>query len=240
MPADRFYIKSAIIQGQSIKIEGTEFHHLVHVMRASIGDSIEIVNGCNVLAEGTIRAIEKKYASVLINKAIEKPPSSFQIILAQAMPRFNRLDFILEKGTELGMTQFWLFPGACSERKTISDNQRERMELVMVAAMKQSGRLDLPFLEAREGLKKWDAPLPYAAFYGDVSPSAPSFEKCWKEKPPREGAIIFIGPESGFNEQEIKSMQKLGVMGVKLHHNILRTDTAAAAALTLMSHWALF
>lgn len=239
MPADRFYVKSPLADGQRIRIEGTEFHHLAHVMRGVAGDPVEIVNGCGLLAEGTVHAIEKKYATVDISKVVEQQSAPVhQVILAQAIPRSNRLDFILEKGTELGMTQLWLFPGAHSERKTVSDNQIERMESVIIAAMKQSGRLDLPLLKVLPELKKWP-PLPYPAFFGDLSPSAPSFEKCWKANTPKEGTIIFIGPESGFNEPETAILRTLGAQGVKLHQNVLRTDTAAIAALALISHWLL-
>lgn len=235
MPADRFFVKTSLTSGQIIKIEGLEFHHLVHVMRTAIGDIVEIVNGSGVLAEGTLQSIEKKSASIYLDKIISQSTPPFQIILAQAIPRSNRLDCILEKGTELGMTQLWLFPGARSEKKITT---LERLNSVTTAAMKQCGRLDLPHLELHPELKKWTT-LPFPAFYGDLNPSAPTFEKAWKENPPQGGAIIFIGPESGFNEDETKKLQSLGAQGVRLHSNILRTDTAAVAALTLIHHWLL-
>jgi 16S rRNA (uracil1498-N3)-methyltransferase len=236
MPVDRYYIKSPLEEGQTIQIEGPEFHHLIHVMRATKGDSLEIVNGCGVLAEGTLQLIEKKQAIIQIEKVIKKALPSFQIILALAIPRSNRLDFILEKGTEIGMTELWLFPGQRSERKTFSDHQLERMEAVIISAMKQSGRLDLPLIKVHENLKKWSS-LPYPAFFGDLSPLADSFEKTWNKNPPQNGILFFIGPESGLNEQEIHILQKLGAKGVNLHHNILRTDTAALATLVLINHY---
>lgn len=235
MPANRFFTNSPLALGHTIQIEGPEFHHLVHVMRARPGDIIEVVNGQGSLAEAIIRSVEKKCVLIEISALEQTPLPSFQIILAQAMPRHSKLDFIVEKGTELGMTQLWLFPAAHSEKKTYLNQQIDRMKMTTIAAMKQSGRLDLPTIEIRPELKKWSS-LPFPAFFGDTSPSAPPFRNAWKESPPKEGVIFFIGPESGFNSQELVLLQKLGAQGVKLHENILRTETASLAALTLISH----
>lgn len=238
MPSDRFYVKSPLLQDENVRIEGTEFHHLVHVMRAGLGDQIEIVNGSGALAYGAIELIEKKSVTIKIDKVSHHPAPAFKVILAQAIPRSNRLDWILEKGTELGMTEIWLFPGAHSERKVLTHHQIERMEAITIAAMKQSGRLDLPLIKMLPELKKWD-PLPFPAFFGDLSLSAPPFEILWKEVSPQQGAFFFVGPESGFNDKEHGLLKLLGAHGVKLHQNILRTDTAPLAALALIHHWLL-
>lgn len=239
MPAERFFYEGNIGEGQQIFLEEQEFHHLVHVMRAENGDSIELVNGKGVLASGNIDRIEKKRAHVSIKTVFVQKQSSFAVILAQAIPRQNRLDFILEKGTELGMSQLWLFPAKQGERKDFTPHQLERMRSVMIAAMKQCGRLYLPELVIKPPLSKWE-PLKYFSFFGDVHSEAPPFLKIWQQAKStfstKLGVLFFIGPESGFNDDEIHTMRQLNANGVKLHSNILRTDTAGLAALTLIDH----
>lgn len=234
MPAERYFIETPLTVGDVLSLEGQEYHHLVHVMRTKAGESVEVVNGMGQLAVADVQEINKKHASLLINSIVEEPAPQHAIILAQAIPRPNRLDFILEKGTELGMTQLWLFPGKHSERKEIGENQVERMKLVLIAAMKQCGRLRLPKIVVKPLLEKWNE-FPTNAYFGDTDSSAEVFSKVWK---PGNEVVFFVGPESGFNEGETTILRK-HCKGVKLHGNILRTDTAALTALSLISHWLL-
>jgi 16S rRNA (uracil1498-N3)-methyltransferase len=172
MPAERYFHPGELINSSIIDLENTELHHLVHVMRAKEGDALEIVNGQGVLAQAILERLEKKKAKARIEKVDVEPKSKFEIILAQGIPRINRLDFILEKGTELGMTQLWLFPGDYSERKSLSEHQLERMSSVTIAAMKQCGRLYLPQIHLKPCLEKWGA-QEFTVLFGDVSPNAP-------------------------------------------------------------------
>lgn len=238
MPAERFYLKGSYLEGEQVSLEGQEFHHLVHVMRAKVGDTVELVNGSGLLAVALVKFFDKKQASLQIQKTKKEAQGQFKVILAQAIPRLNRLDFILEKGTELGMTDLWLFPGKQSERKNLSENQVERLKIVMIAAMKQCGRLFLPEIHLMPPLEKWPKPS-YNIFFGDIDSKAPLFLKSLEERQPKEGAIIVIGPESGFNEQETQLFRKWNAAGVRLNQHILRTDTAAIAGLNLLNYWLL-
>lgn len=238
MPVERFYSNSDLLQGSSLSLEGTEFHHLVHVIRMQEGETVELVNGRGFLASAQISQITKKYALLTITNVFFEPAPSYEVILAQAIPRMNRLDFILEKGTELGMTQLWLFPGMKGERRQLTDAQIERMHAVMIAAMKQSGRLYCPQILLKSPLNQWPQPE-YKGFFGDVDRSAPIFEHVFKKQKPSVGVVLYIGPESGFSVEEVTKLKEWNTAGVKLHQNILRTDTAALASLALVNHWIL-
>ncbi len=89
-------------------------------MRIQEGEIIELVNGRNELAQAKLIEIEKKRARAEIVSVVKTEPSR-PIILCQALPRPNRLDTIIEKGTELGMTELRLFPGERSEKKNLSE-----------------------------------------------------------------------------------------------------------------------
>lgn len=235
MPIDRYYSPLDLVAGTQLSLQDQEFHHLVHVTRNQCGDSIELVNGRGVLAHATIQAIKKKEAILTIDDVELKPPPQIEIVLAQAIPRMNRLDFILEKGTELGMTQLWLFPAKESERGAFTEHQLARMQTVTVSAMKQCGRFYLPSIQMMPPLAQWKA-LEWPAYFGDVNSAAPPFSEFFEGMHTQKGVVFFIGPESGFTSDEEKILKGLKTQGVKLHPNILRTDTAALIALSLMSH----
>ncbi len=218
MPANRYYLDAPFKKGAMHTLAQSEQRHLKKVMRAKEGTKLELVNGRGQLAIGSLVGEEVRLEKV----SEEKTPEP--LILCQALPRANRLDSIVEKGTELGMTELWLFPGELSEKKGAN---LARLEAITIAAMKQCGRLDLPKVVIKEPLLKWDK-LPYPAFFGDVEQRASVFE-C-----DEKSLLFFVGPEAGFSEKEEKHLRQLGAKGVKLHPYILRTDTAPLVALSLI------
>lgn len=225
MPTYRFYTDSAL-EKSKVVLTGSEFCHLSRVMRAKIGDSVEIVDGQGKLAQAVIEALEKERA-ILHIASIHTEKKRTEIILAQALPHMNHLEWIVEKGTELDASSFWLFPGELSEKKVLSDHQKERLHTLAISAMKQCGRLFLPPLIFKPPLSQWD-PIPGSLFYGDTRKNAPKLSISGFEEP----FVIFIGPEKGFSPKEVELLQhKLKALGVKLHENILRTETAGVVAL---------
>ncbi len=229
---ERFFTSESLAANGEISLDGQEFHHLVHVMRASINDQVELVNGRGTLATATIVHLDKKKAVLRVDSVIQEAHPKSQVVIAQAIPRLNRLDFILEKGTELGMTQLWLFPGEKGERHKLTEHQIERMRSVTIAAMKQCGRLYLPEIHLKSALKDWKE-LGLEAFFGDPRSTIP-FSSVLSSKPESD-LLFFIGPESGFSENETVILERLKAKGVKLHDNVLRTDTASLVALSVIS-----
>ncbi|MEZ5315681.1 MAG: RsmE family RNA methyltransferase [Chlamydiales bacterium] len=220
MPHNRFFIDQSFVKGKSLYLH-SETRHL-QVMRIRLGQEIELVNGKHQLAKA--RLIHSHIAEILSVEEKAPPPP---IILCQGIPQANRLDTIVEKGTEIGMTELWLFPGQLSKKTTVS---LDRLKKITISAMKQCGRLDLPKIELKPPLNEWcTTPLP--AYFGDLSENTP-FVLLAKAK---KNICLFIGPEAGFTSEEKKSLQSLGVIGVRFHPWILRTDTAALVALSLIT-----
>lgn len=238
MPAERYFVDAILKANDEIQIADQEFHHLKHVMRTRKGDFVELVNGKGALANATVTDILKDKAILKIESAAQAAKPQNQIILAQAIPKPNRLDYILEKGTELGTDAFWLFPSTHSVKKEFSPNQEVRMRTQVITAMKQCGRLFLPEIILKPPIEKWD-PFSEGAFFGDVDPQATLFWEIWQNYKVGKTVVFCIGPESGFTEEEEELLREKGAMGVKLHENILRTDTAPLVALSLMKHWLL-
>lgn len=221
MPADRFFIDAPLTT--PLILEGPELHHL-HVMRIRPGETIEVVNGRGELVQAVVESIDKQTAELKITSHSKQPTPQHNLILAQALPRLTSLEWIVEKGTELGVTQFWLFPGERSEKISLSPTQLQRLETIILNSLKQCGRLYLPQLLLKPSLDKWEKPHG-TLFFGDVG-------KAPKLQGPFSDTVFFIGPEKGFAPKEIERLHQFNAKGISLHENILRTETAAITALS--------
>lgn len=238
MPKERHYIPQDLSLSQEVLLEGTEFHHLINVMRSSVGARVELVNGQGACAQAKIVKIEKKRTVLLIEGLFFEEKSQDRLILAQAIPKLNRLDFIIEKGTELGMSALWLFPGDHSEKRDLSPTQLERLDHLAIAAMKQCGRLYLPEIRVLSPLSSWE-PVSYPFYFGSLAPEAPPLSQLLQEQP--SPTVLFcVGPEGGLSASEEKILSDIGAIGTKLGKHILRTETAAIAAITLMAQRGLY
>ncbi|MFC2049336.1 RsmE family RNA methyltransferase [Chlamydiota bacterium] len=235
MPLNRYFLDAPFQADAEVLLTGEEAHHLSRVMRKKEGDAVELVNGQNALATAALIGSEKKGVRLRLLSIVEQEPPARALIICQALPRFNRLETIAEKGTELGMTALWLFPGELSEKKELSPTQLTRLKGITVAAMKQSGRLDLPSIHLHPPLKQWK-PRTSPAYFGDLNPEAPPFLSALS-KSMQDDILFFVGPEAGLTSAEEQQLLRLQATGVRLHTNILRTDTASLTALSVISNF---
>jgi len=236
MPVDRFYTDQELSLNAIVEISDKEFHHMTRVLRKEVGDPLELVNGLGYLAQCRIDSIAKRSCSVLIEDIAHFSEPKTEIILAQAFTRPQKLDDIIEKGTEIGVSQFWLFPGKLSEKKALTENQMSRLNHITTSALKQSGRLWLPEIHLKAPLVKWTPPdCPF--YFGDVSPEAPKLPTLLN---PSSRVLFCVGPESGFDQGEIEQLRLLGGCGVSLNANTLRTETAAIVAVGILAALAEF
>lgn len=230
MPIYRYYIDETLKEGSRLELEADENHHLYKVTRATIGEKVELVNGQGELATGKVVELDRERSAVRIEAVQRSKRPKPRLILAQAAPKSSKLDLIVEKGTELGIDTFWLFPGDRSEkREPISDHQMERLDRIAIAAMKQSGRLFLPEIEWLPRVSEWQQ-LPNLSLFGDLRPSTAPLLRLIPESPYIEEIAVVIGPEAGLSDEEIAHLEQLGARGASLNPNILRTETASIAA----------
>lgn len=238
MPHNRYFVPHPLISSEPLAIEGTEAHHLLQVMRARIGDEIEVIDGQGTLALCHLVQIEKKRAIATIHTLSTEPPAKRPITLALALSRPAHLEWAIEKSTELGVSSLWLFPGALSEKKELSPSQQERLSHLCIAAAKQSGRLYLPSITYKPSIAKWDLSSEcsaYRTFICDPDPKAPYlFEVDLSAS--NAPLLLFIGPEKGLSAQEKERLsQQSNATPVRLHPNILRAETAPLVALSLLT-----
>lgn len=231
MPHDRYYLNSPLLPKHSYSLEGNEWHHL-QVTRSRPGKMIELVNGNGGLAEGRIETLEKRSITVVIEKVIHEKPPQKPFILCMGLMKKNLLDWVIEKGTELGASSFWLFPALRSDLSHLNDAMLKRLELLSIAAMKQSGRLFLPKIELLPPLFKWKKPK-HTLLFGDLSPEAPYLFEI-NNLPLTPPLVLLTGPEKGLDPKEIAFLKgTLNAQGVKLHSNTLRAETAPIAGASL-------
>lgn len=216
MPVERFYI-DAPLQGL-LNLEGPEHHHLVHVLRIRIGEEIELVNGKGSLAKAKVESLGRSSATLRILSSQTTPLPQPHLKLALPLMRPSKLEFVIEKCTELGADEFLLYPAHFSEKEDLSEHQMERLKHIAISAMKQCGRLDLPPIRL---VSFSDLLTADTLLFGDLHTD---------EKPtPQTGSLVFVtGPEKGFFEKELQALKSKG-QGVRLHRNILRAETAPMA-----------
>jgi 16S rRNA (uracil1498-N3)-methyltransferase len=223
MPTNRFY--SPQLQNKVV-IDGDEHHHLTRVMKRSVGDSVELVDGKGHLAIAIVEQIGKKETALSIQSISFFQPDTFPVSLGLPMMRPSKLEWVIEKATELGASHFYFYRAEKSEKEEFSKNQMERMSHLMVAAMKQSGRLYLPLIHPILSLQEL-LKMKMKILFGDTDQAAE-----WIT-PIQESVLFISGPESGFSFKETK-MLKEKASGVKLNQNILRAETAPIAALSIL------
>jgi 16S rRNA (uracil1498-N3)-methyltransferase len=224
MPIDRFYSKESFVQEEHLFIEGVELHHMAHVMRVKENEIVEFVNGRGELAKGRVISIQKSKAEVHLEEVQSHPLPKKKLILAQAAVRFSKLKLIVEKGTELGATGFFFYQGDKSEKGKVD---LEKLQLVSIGAMKQCGRLYLPDFKEFTSLEDCVKSQKESCYFLDPH--------CSKVGVPKEGVFI-IGPEKGFSPKELDVFNNYGIEGLLLNSNVLRTETAGIAILSVASY----
>ncbi len=230
MPHNRFFSTKELKKAQEIILEDDELKHF-RVMRLEEGEDCEVVNGKHQLATAEIKDIKKSQVTLVIKKVIKQDPPS-QNVLCIPFLKAKKLELILEKATELSITEFWIYKADKSEIKELKKSQIERFEKILISALKQCGRLDFPKLMFYDSIQK----IPNfngLKFYGDTSEDAPLFYHHLTNDKPK---VAIIGPESGLSQKEIAYLKKINFIGVKLSEFILRAETAAIASASLMSH----
>ncbi len=219
----KLYCPISFSQKALIALPKEEHHHLIHVLRAKKGDPLLLINGFGQGAEGTLVACNATQATVQIHSLIEEPLS--QITIAMGMSLFSHLQWAIEKGTELGVASFWIFPGERSAKMNLSAQQKERLQKLSISAMKQSGRLTLPEILLKEPLTMWKRQKATMQFFADPRPSAPFL---WAgEHSLSTPIVLYIGPEGGWSPNErlhLEDVQK--AKPVRLYTHILRAETA--------------
>ena len=235
MPKDRYFIDQDLKKNFSLEIKDKEAHH-IKTLRKKEGELIEVINGKGFLAKAKIEIFDKKSIKIRLIDVLFEKEKKQKLILIQAFIKPNKLEFLLEKTTELGVDEIWLFKSKNSEKINFSKNRLDRMRSILIAAIKQSGRLYLPKIEIFESIKDIkNLDDNENIYYGDVQKQAKRYVDVYKKD--KKNIYFFIGSEMGFFKDEISYLKNnLNALGIKLNNNILRSETAGIASIAIAAH----
>jgi 16S rRNA (uracil1498-N3)-methyltransferase len=246
MRLTRVFVDGALISGEIIELPRDIASHLAKVLRARAGDEFVLFNGDGREFTGAIESVRGSRVSASIGAArsIDRE-SPFAVTLVQCVPRGDRMDFIVQKATELGVAR--IVP-VLSQRSVVrldesqSASKQAHWHAVAVSACEQCGRNRVPDVEA---------PQPLLHYLGALAVESPGMlrlvlepeqasETHWRpgsieaDAAPLNGAIIAIGPEGGFADEELEAFELSRFRRTGLGPRVLRTETAAIAAITVL------
>lgn len=234
MRLTRIYQPQALSAEQIINLSKEAAGHLIRVLRLQVGDEFIVFNGKAGEFHATIIELNKSMVRVRLGKfdAVNRE-SPLQITLAQAVLRSDKMDYVLQKAVELGVTRFIPLITAHSTLKLAPARWQKRSlhwQGVMLAACEQSGRTRLPKLEN---------PMTF-----DLATTAIKAEQriilqpCAKQTinslPFCQSVSLLVGPEGGWSENELKCARVADYSPVQLGPRVLRAETAGLAAVSLL------
>jgi 16S rRNA (uracil1498-N3)-methyltransferase len=229
--ADRFYCPGLWV-GSRATLIGDEAKHLARVRRVGVGERVELFDGQGKVAEAEVTEVGRDRVELAI--LTEGPGGrdlDGSLILATAVPKGDRFDWLVEKATELGVTR--LVP-ILTERSVVDPRaaKLERLRRLVIEACKQSGRSRLMELSEPRG---WDEWLRFGNDSGEMRLVAHPGGVKLPELQGKSPVTIAIGPEGGFTHAEIAAAQQAGYQRIGLGPTILRVETAALVACALVS-----
>ena len=217
----RFYTPELAESTTLFTLSEAESKHGIQVMRLKENDSIELFNGYGISAITTIIDPHPKRCTVKIEKITIHPIEKIIHIAVAPTKNMDRMEWFIEKATEIGLTKLSLILCQNSERREI---KLDRLEKTAIAAVKQSGRYFLPEIT---GLIKWKDFL--KQYPSGLIAHCRDREKM-KIDTSFQNKVIVIGPEGDFTLEEIELALTTGYVPITLGENRLRTETAALVA----------
>ncbi|MEM8523080.1 MAG: 16S rRNA (uracil(1498)-N(3))-methyltransferase [Bacteroidota bacterium] len=221
-----FYITN--INGQLATLEAEEARHL-QVLRKKIGDQINLVDGKGSFHLAELLELSKKKAQLKILSSELQTPALFSLHIAIAPTKnIARLEWFLEKATEIGIQEITPIYCEHSERKRI---RLDRLEKIVLSAMKQSNRAYLPQLNEETTFKQFiaaqkeNSSLKYIAHCEEEEKV-----ELYNNYEARKDVLVLIGPEGDFSSNEIELAREADFVGVSLGKARLRTETAGIVA----------
>ncbi len=234
-----FYVNPKDIKDKSFVIENEQFHYLSTVRRFSAGDEINIFDGLGNSYKARIDSIDRASmkGTILSSKTFVLP--KVNISLYTAIPKGERFDWLIEKAGEVGVSKIVPVIYLRSVLKELSENKIERYKKISISASSQSWRADImpvdkpvKFNEAAEKVSKEKDTLNVLPWESEENKNILSL---LNENTDIKNINIFIGPEGGFDKTEIDVALKNNFKTVTLGKNILRVETAAIVASSILT-----
>jgi 16S rRNA (uracil1498-N3)-methyltransferase len=234
----RLFVPEVRLRGDTVTLEAEDHHYLTKVLRLAVGDELAVFDGIGAEWDARISKVGGRSTEVaLLGRRTVPSASPAPITLVQAIPRGDRMDWIVQKATELGVSRVVaVLTKRSVARPPAGAARATRWATIAEGAARQSGRADVPAVEG---------PLPLAEALERAEAFGAARFVLWegtRGRPLRQalpsdasrGICLLIGPEGGFEPQEVAAAEARGFVPVGLGPRILRVETAALVALALV------
>ena len=236
----RCHVDAPLTPGAVVVLPEAATAHLVRVLRLGVGDAVVLFNGDGREFEATLESAGKRGAEARVGAAREPGNESpLRITLAQGIARGEKMDWVLQKATELGVAA--IAPVNTERTEVRLDAERAGKRLahwqgVLASACEQSGRARLPALAEPASLAAYAA-AENATVKLALDPEG-ELELSALALPPDAHVALLVGPEGGLSERDLATARAAGFRGLRLGPRILRTETAGLAAIAaLQAHY---
>jgi 16S rRNA (uracil1498-N3)-methyltransferase len=237
MSREFFYTDASQITGASLTLTDDEAKHIIRVLRKEPGDHLWVTDGADNAYESVIRSTDNhQVICEILSRHHHINESLLDVTLAVGVVKNpSRMDWLIEKCTELGVRKFIPLR---SERSVHYTAKLERWSALALAAMKQSMRCWLPQMEPVAEFKAFIASLPdydlKIILHETVEPAL-HLHQVAAHHPEARSVLLLVGPEGGFTDEEVAMAEKAGFHAASLGTRRLRTETAAVAAAAWMT-----
>ena len=233
----RHFVDLPLTEGKSVALPEVAVAHLVRVLRLGPGDRVQLFNGDGHDYEAELESAGKREAQArVLGRVRVDSESPLAITLAQGIARGEKMDLILQKATELGVSRIAPIVTERTEVKLDAERADKRgahWRGVLASACEQSGRARLPellpprslgdFLAAEKSTLKLVLDPTQSQTLAQLDPA------------PGQSICLLVGPEGGLSERDLAAARAAGFTGLKLGPRILRTETAALAAIAALN-----
>ncbi len=230
----RCHVDAPLAPGGVAELPEAAAAHLVRVLRLGPGDALVLFNGDGHDYPSRLLEAGKRGARAqVLDRIAPAKESPLRLTLAQGIARGEKMDWILQKATELGVSAIAPVQTERTEVKLDAERADKRLQHwagVIAAACEQSGRARLPTLAAPASLAHW------AAGAGEDLKLVldPEGELTLRELPAADSACLVVGPEGGLSPRDLALLKAAGFRGLRLGPRVLRTETAGIAGVALL------
>ena len=241
MRIPRLYVDLPLAAGERITLPEAASHHVTRVLRLGSGDPLTVFDGCGGEYDATVARASRSAVEVDVGAyLLVDRDSALNVELVQGICKGDRMDFVIQKATELGVRT--VRPILCERTVVKLDPTRAERRLthwraVAVHATQQSGRTRAPDVTGVEDLDTWlSRPGPGPGIF--LSPRDASSLSDLAQPEPGDTVRLLVGPEGGLAPREVECARAAGFVGLRLGPRVLRTETAALVALSvLQARW---
>jgi len=226
----RLFFKESLSLNLTTKLDKSQSHYVSKVMRIKVDEVFSLFNSSGEW-EAKILSISKSIVEFNITKQLRQKENPKELWLAFSPIKSNYFNFMIQKATELGVTKF--LP-VIFDRTIVRKINKERLEKVIIEAVEQSNRINVPLIEDPQSLKNLLSNEKMDLIFTDLNSQN---KKLDLEKLTNNPTCIIIGPEGDFSEEEKGEILTFKyVQPIKINENILRSETAVISALSIINY----